>query len=395
MDRKYFAAFFASLFTVVFSAEACTSWILRPEVTESGLMIIQKVLDVPYRKRLDADFRVSPSGWRWLRVGSFGDGASMAMNEKGVAITTNCGDQNGAESHFVEGRHTMSSYGVVWLVKSCATAEEAVEALKNMGRNRNFVYGLKNYGSIVLVADAHRSFLVEMGHGYCEAAEFTNGIHVVSNDWSLPGGETVSVADFPGIRGNRTRKACAVKSLQDKCIDGKYTLRGCFDTSRKIRKSKFGERHVFVPGSRTAKNMSLETTCFEIDPEFPAYLSCAYLSLGPQRHMVYLPVPMALRQLPAKMRDGRWGEMAYTHQEAFGPEHGDLPKMTELEDKFIAEFKAARDQARKLLREGRKDEAVKLLTDCFDRQYAEADKLMTSLYEAAKSKIALTKNAEK
>ena len=66
-----------------------------------------------------------------------------------------------------------------------------------------------------------------------------------------------------------------------------------------------------------------------------------------------------------------------------------------MEDKFVAEFKVARDQARQLLRDGKKDAAVKLLNDCFDRQYAEADKLMTSLYEAAKSKTAQAKNSEK
>ena len=96
---------------------------------------------------------------------------------------------------------------------------------------------------------------------------------------------------------------------------------------------------------------------------------------------------MAVRQLPDKMRDGRWAEMAYSHQEAFGPNHGDQDKITALEDKFLAEFKAVREQARQLLREGKKDDAVKLLNDCFDRQYAEADKLMTALYDAAKEKL--------
>ena len=129
--------------------------------------------------------------------------------------------------------------------------------------------------------------------------------------------------------------------------------------------------------------MSLETTCFELDAEFPAFLSCAYVSLGPQRHTVYLPVPMALRQLPDKMRDGRWAEMAYAHQEAFGPEHADLPKIVELENRFLAEFKATRDRARELLKDGKQDDAVKLLNDCFDRQYAEADKLMTELQAKA------------
>ena len=395
MKLKSFATFFAALFTVAFSAEACTSWVLRPEVTESGRMIIQKVLDVPYRSRLDADIRVSHCGWRWLRVGSFENGASMGMNEKGVAITTNCGDRNGEIPSADRDRLSVSSYGVVWLVKSCATAEEAVAALKHIGRNRFFVYGLKNYGTIALVADAHRAFLVEIGDGYCEVSEIASGIHVVSNNWDLPGGETVSEAALSPTRGNRARKTCAARSLQEMRVDGKYTLRGCFDTSRKIRRPSLAEHHVFVPGNRKATNMSLETTCFEIDPDFPAILSCAYLALGPQRHTVYLPIPMALRQLPDKMRDGRWGEMAYAHQEAFGPEHGDLPKIVELEDKFLAEFKAAREQARQLLEAGKKDEAVKLLNDCFDRQYAEADGLMTALFAAAKSKTAPAKNAEK
>ena len=395
MRAKYFTAIFASLFAGAFSAGACTSWVLRPEVTESGRMIIQKVLDVPYRNRLDADFRVGPNGWRWLRVGSFKNGASMGMNEKGVAITTNCGDRNGEIPSADRDRLSVSSYGVVWLVKSCATAEEAVAALKHIGRNRFFVYGLKNYGTIALVADAHRAFLVEIGDGYCEVSEIASGIHVVSNNWDLPGGETVSEAALSPTRGNRARKTCAARSLQENRVAGKYTLRGCFDTSRKIRKRGFDEHHVFVPGNRKATNMSLETTCFEIDPEFPAVLSCAYLALGPQRHTVYLPVPMALRQLPDKIRDGRWGEMAYAHQEAFGPEHGDLPKIVELEDRFVAEFRAARDRARELLKAGKQDEAVELLNSCFGRQYAEADRLMTALHAAAKSKTAPAKNAKK
>jgi hypothetical protein len=387
MRQEHFTAVFALLFACVFSAEACTSWVIRPEVTESGMMIIQKILDERYRERLDADIRVAPNGWRWLRVGSFGNGASMTMNEKGVAVTTNCGDLNGEVRSFRGPRHAMGSGELQRLVaKNCATAAEGVEMLKNIARNRVFVYSSKNYGTILLVADPRRAFLVEIGDGYAEVCEVTGGMHVVANGWRLPGGETVSLLDFPSVRSQRTREACAVKSLQENRVDDKYTVRGCFDTSRKIRRRQFDERFPFVPGNRKATNMSLETTCFELDPEFPACLSCAYVSLGPQRHTVYLPVPMAVRQLPDKMRDGRWGRMAYDHQEAFGPEHADLPKILELENRLLAEFKAARDQARQLLKDGKREDAVELLNECFDRQYAEADKLMTALQTAATEK---------
>ena len=389
MKSGHFAAIFVFLFSIALSAEACTSWVLRPEVTESGRMVIQKILDERYRNRLDADFRVAPNGWRWLRVGSFKNGASMTMNEKGVALTTNCGDPNGEDRSFRGPRHAMGSGELQRLVaKNCATAAEAAEMLKTVARNKLFVYGVKNYGTILLVADPHRAFLVEIGNGYAEACEVTNGILVVANGWKLPGGETVSLFNLPDGRSQRTREACAVRALQKNRVDGKYTVSGCFDASRGIRGRKFDERHPFVPGNRKATNMSLETTCFELDAEFPAFLSCAYVSLGPQRHTVYLPVPMAVRQLPDKMRDGRWAEMAYAHQEAFGPEHADLPKIVELENRLLAEFKTTRDRARELLKDGKQDDAVKLLNDCFDRQYAEADKLMTELQAKAKAKAA-------
>ena len=386
LNVGFLAAVVSPLFAA-FPAAACTSWVLRPETTASGMMIIQKILDERYSP-LDADIRVAANGWRWIRVGRRGNGISMSMNEKGVALTTNSADFNGEARSFSGPRHAMGSGELQRLVVTrCATAAEGVEALKKVARNRLFVYSSVNFGTILLVADARRAFLVEIGDGYAEACEISCGIHVASNGWRLPGGEVFSLYDLSGVRGNRARDACAVRSLQEKRVNGKYTVRGCFDTSRNIRGRKFAERHPFVPGNPKSKFMSLETTCFEIDPEFPAYLSCAYIALGPQRHTIYLPVPMATRQLPKKMRDQSWGQMAYDHQAAFGPNHGDLPKITELEDKFLAEFDATREQARQLLKTGQKDAAVKLLNDCFNRHFAEADKLMTSLHSSATEKL--------
>ena len=388
---KALAAFLIASTVAATVTEACTSWVIRPEASESGMMIVQKILDERYRNRLDADIRVAPNGRRWIRVGSFKYGASMSMNEKGVVVTSNCGDVTDIKTPFWD-RDPMGNYGLQRVVmKNCSTAAEGVELVKHIMRNRRF-RARPNTGYVLLVADAHRAFLVEIGDGYAEAAEVTGGMHVVVNTWMLPGGEELSVRELPGLRVNRAREACAVRLLQEKRADGKYTLRGCFDTSRAIRGRATNQKNPFVAGKRDPKNMSLETACFEIDPEFTEYLSCTYLSLGPQRHMVYLPVPMAVRQLPDKMRDGRWAEMAYSHQEAFGPEHGDLEKISALENKFIVEFKTVRAEARRLLEAGRKDDAVKLLNDCFDRQYAEADALMTALHKAAKEKLAANGN---
>ena len=384
MKLGFFAT--VALFAFAFPAGACTSWLLGPETTESGMMILHKIVDGQYSPR-DADIRTSPNGWRWLRIGGYHGGHSnMALNEKGVAITTNGGDPN-ILKHPRGGRIALSCGPLEAVVmRNCATAAEGAEMLKNIARSQRFM-DPKDYGFILMVADARQAFVVEICDGYAEVAELHGGIHVVANAWRLPGGEELSSVNLAGVRGNRAREACAAKALRENRVNGKYTVRGCFAASRKIRKGKFDERYPFVPGNDKAKNMSVQATCFEIDPEFPAYLSCAYTSLGPQRHTMYLPIPMAVGQLPDKMRDGRWTKMAYAHQQAFGPEHADLGKISELEDKFLAEFDAVRDQARKMLREGRKDEAVRLLNDCFDRQYAQADELMTSLQAAAAEKL--------
>ena len=94
---------------------------------------------------------------------------------------------------------------------------------------------------------------------------------------------------------------------------------------------------------------------------------------------------MALRQMPKKMRDGSWGQMAYDIRKAFGNDHKYVEEFRRLEDKFLAEFNRTRAEARRLLKAGRKDEAAKLLNDCFERQFAEADKLLTRIHNEAKT----------
>ena len=177
MKFGYLALFSASLFIAPRSAEACTSWVIRPEVSASGMMIIQKVLDERYTPHLDADIRVAPNGWRWIRIGRL-NGPSMAMNEKGVAITANCGERNGDETSR-KGRQTFYSFELLWhVVRNCATAEAGVRELKHIGRNRLFRMPgnqLVKYGTILMVADAKRAFMVEIGDGYCMIKNFETG----------------------------------------------------------------------------------------------------------------------------------------------------------------------------------------------------------------------------
>ena len=119
----------------------------------------------------------------------------------------------------------------------------------------------------------------------------------------------------------------------------------------------------------------------EIDPEFPAYLTTAYAAIGPQQHTVYLPIPMALRKVPEKIRSGKWGDRAFAFREKCGDDHPGVEKLFDFEAKIFPEYDKAREEARKLLREGKTDEAVKLLNECFERQFEAADEFLDKLYE--------------
>ena len=369
----------AALLGAVLSADACTSWAIHRSVSHSGRMIIQKCRD-SYRGRLDADIRIAPNGWRWMRIGSNRHYPNFGMNEKGVAITMNDGDSTDIK-HPGKGRVGMAaSLTIRYVCTNCATAAEGVEFLKKVGRCGWKLGSNASY----FIADPDRAFLVDLAHGYAEVKEITGGIATITNTWHLPGGEEISTKSLGFGRGDRAREANVRAALQQGRIKGKYTLRSCFDMARMYRqKGDVTKLYPFVVG---AKVMALGASCFELDKEFPAYLSYAYIALGPQQDTIFLPVPMSLEQLPEKMRDGSWAQMAYDILDHAGINHPDMAAFAKLEDKFLAEVESVRAKARELLKAGQKDEAAKLLNDCFTRQFAEADELLTRVHAAAMAK---------
>ena len=371
-------------------AAACTSWMIHPSVSQSGMMIVQKVRD-HFHARLDADMRTAPNGWRWMRIGLNEHVPAFSMNEKGVVMTTNDGDKTEVRHpHDGERAGTGAGSMIRQVMTTCSTAAEGAELIKNIGRN-----GLTSGSNgIYFIADPNRAFMINIAYKYAEVKELTGGMIVITNAWHLPGGEEISVKGLAGIRGDRAREANTRASLQQSRQDGKYTIRGCIDTSRKTCGKLFKEKFPFryTPGGKVS---SLSSVCFEIDKEFPACLSCGYTALGPQQHTIFVPIPMALRQMPKKMRDGSWGQMAYDIRKAFGNDHKYVEEFRSLENKFLAEFNATRSKARRLLKNGNKDEAVKLLNDCFERQFAEADKLLTRIHDEAMTMNNRTADAAK
>ncbi len=362
------------------AAHACTSWIVHASASKSGAMLVQKSRD-SYAGKLTAEIHCS-NGVRWMRIGVKSPYPTSAVSEKGIAAVNNDGDDVTLH-HPGKGHQKMDNgFMLRQIVTECNSAYEGAMLLREYGRNSIRC----GRGGTFLVADTKRAFMVDIAPGYAEVKELSGGLIIITNTWHLPGGEEFSLKTTGGILSDRAREANTRAALQKERIDGKYTPRGTVNVSRMVCGTTPATRYPYryTPGKPVS---SLGGSCFELDPEFPAQLTTAYFTMGPQRHTICLPTPMALRNLPEKIRSGKWAADVLAFREKVGNDYPGLAEIQTLEDRIFPEYEQTREAARQLLREGKKDEAVKLLNDCFERQFKAADELMTKLIDQTKESI--------
>ena len=352
------------------SAEACTTWVIHPSATASGRMTVNKSRDL-HPGKVKLSIHRSPRGWRWI---SLADISSYGMNEKGVVVSCNDGDALTVRHPRGE-RHQISSYFLLrQVLEECDNAYDGAVLIRDHGRAmRRPSYW--EHGATLLVADPQRAFIVDVGPGYGEMKEITGGMLVYSNKMHLPGNEFITCSIFGGFVSDRARESNTRAVMNRYRADGKFTLEGIIRTSRAKCGEELKDKHPF-------RGNTQGDTCFEIDPEFPAYLTTAYTAVGPQRHTVFLPIPMALRKLPKPLSDGSWSVRTLEFRKRAGDEHPSLDALYEFEAKTLPEYDKVREQARALLRAGKTDEAVKLLNDCFERQFRAADEFLERLIKA-------------
>ena len=359
-------------------APACTSWMIHPSATASGRMLVQKCRDSRVTP-LDADIRRTRNGIKWMRIGMYANGALFAVNERGLVAFMNDGDPmttkhpNARLPELKDSRMwSACSQQMRQAMADCSTAEEATRMALFYARNDLHV----EHGGTMFIADAKRGFLIDIGPGYAEAKELTGGMIIITNCMHLPGIEPVSTRGVGGLRSDRAREANTRAELQKRRVNGKYTVKGTMETSRLLCQKDVKKKY-------PCRRNSLGGCCFEIDPEFPAELTTAYIALGPQQHTVYLPTPMALDEFPKEIVNGEWADLAYKLREQVGYDHKYIARFDAFEERTLAEYDQVREKARTLLKAGRRDEAVKLLEECYERHYAEGFKLLRDIADEA------------
>ena len=362
-------------------ANACTSWVIHPSLSASSKMIVHKCRDSNY-SLLDAEMYEFPDGRRYMRIGTTKGWNCFSMNNSGVVAILNAADPVAAKNP--DGDRVGYGGGgfLSYTAEKCARADHAPAFIKFCCDN-DIACGPQSF----FIADAKRAFLIDVVPGYCAIKELYGGIAIISNCMHLPGIEKLSLQRWPSLRYDRRREGNVRRELKKGRVNGKYTIADTMRVSR-LKWEKTPEKHL------PFRKDSLGGVTFEIDPEFPGYLSTAYIALGPQQHTVYLPTPMALKQFPEAIRDGSFGEIASALRKAAGDNHAGLEKIVELEKRLFAEYEKTREQARALLRAKRTDAAAKLLNDCYLRQFEAAEKLLTNLRDEAVKNAPATENAK-
>ena len=285
-----------------------------------------------------------------------------ALNKYGVAVLFSAGDPN---SDTEPAQPLAGPQVITVLAASGKTAEQALAEVKNI-----FDAGRISGGQILFIADAKRAFVVECAPRHFAAQELTRAFCVYSNSWKLPGMDEASTA--VSIRAYTVyQKEWAASELLRRALTAHkgITVADSIAVSRfdkndlnadeftKARDPRDGRSKIDIS---VHNDKSAGGFILEVDGEFPEFLSCVYMAQGAPRRAVYLPIPLGAAMIP---------QLAAPATTAFGPR---APRIVDFEANLLKEFETVREDARKLLRTGKRDEAAKLLKKNMLRQAAKA-----------------------
>ena len=354
----------------------CTSWMVLPDASATGAVMLQKNRDYGGQELLALRiFRAMPGRYKIAVMGDlWSSGACAVMNEKGLMIVQN--DGPGWES-----RLSRLGIGCVsmlrLLAEQCADVAEA-EAMFRELHARGIVGG----SSIYLVADPDRGVVIEATGRHLAVAPVDFGFEARANNFLLPGMSGLNQALRPrdDFLNGENRRFTATTFLASRLREkGLLSPRDLMDCSR-LRDPETAKRKL----RQVCMKHTIMSTLFVPDRAYPEMLSTVFIAIGPPRHTVYLPIPMGVTEFPEELADGDMGLLAFAIRDKYGLDHPHLDRFEALENELMAEHFAVCGEARKLLRQHRRGEAAELLTKNFRKQFAKVRDFLHRELETAK-----------
>ena len=330
--------------------QACTSWMVFEDFTKNNTHILHKNRDSDSRK---VSVALSPeaSPRRW--IGQWSAGVTSGINSSGLAGAMNAGEIC-IDPPKVKGKKTTQNILRV-ILESCDSAAQAVEKLREIIAEGNYYHGKS--GSVFLFMDPREGYVCEITAKVCSVQRYDNGYTVRASNWRNHDMNKYIRSDINRYLKASVREYVATAGL-NKMIDehNQITIPDIFELSRQVQ----------VPGKSPLKRAlcgrsTNSTATFEIDKKYPGVLSTAYLTVGPPRHTVYIPIPICINNLPSALKSLKWSAAAFKRSDELNFDAPIPEEWTAFEKKSMAQYAAAKAEARKLLDANKHDEAVKLL----------------------------------
>ena len=363
------------------TARADTDWMILPHASESRRMLLHGLRD--NSKPVSTDVWFDQKGkFPSLRIGSAKSGFVISgTNTCGVAVIASYGDRT-SDRNPPNNKHNYTiSNAVNLILRNCKTADQGVRMLQEASRKK-----LISGSMIFLIVDARRAFAVECSSWHLGSCELTSGFCVYANVWKLPNMTTASLRSPKSRNWMLQREWVVGEMLRRARNSGKtVSVAETFAASRigtaEINAKNFEKaREKGTVNNVPALKTSADGFLFEIDAEFPAVLSCAYVAFGPPRHTAYLPIPIgAADKLPAELTPNPWKAAALARNKSAQPTTPVNPQLIAFENRMRTEFAKKREEARRLLRNRQNAEAKTLLQENLQRQAAELENFLKSL----------------
>jgi hypothetical protein len=363
---------------------ADTEWIVTPIFSGSGRMLLHANRGTATGKVPPVWMSYDPAGkgtYGFLRIGNKGGMCFAGINEKGLAAAYTTGDPTDDPLPPQSNRNWSGHTAVVTSLRSAATADGARSLLHKAFKDK-----LINGTMVVFFADPRKAVIVECSPRHYASWDLKDSYCVYSHMWKLPG------MDDGSVRSTGSAEVCTMREWgvreglrRVRTADGKIPVAGSLAVSRlntadlnteEYQKQRGKSPVQYAPYNQNAQDSYL----FELDAEFPEFLSRVYIAFGPARHTVYLPIALpALKDLPGEILDPDYFQGAMNRHNAAAPEAPVNTAITEFEKKLHGEFEEQIDKARDLVTAGKTAEAEKLINDTAHRQAAETLEFLRGL----------------
>ena len=353
---------------VPLESHGCTSWMVFSDLTKNNTNILHKNRDAA-AKNLAIYLSKPTSPRKWVALSNAEDSVNSGINASGLAGAMNSGELCIDPPN--TNKNGKSTPQIMWeILESCDTAKQAVDKLREILKRGDYNHGKR--GSTFFFCDPNEGYVCEMTAKHCSVQRIDNGYTVRANIWQNPGMYALSRNTIKGHLNSSARAYMALHLLNT-AIDknNKVSVLDAFDASRHCKMPEESSEKRSLCGKTTNSGATLE-----IDRANPDVLSVLYATIGPPRNTIYVPVPVCAEKILPAMGDLKWSNAAWKRFDKLGF-GADVPnEWTKFEADSVKKMDQAKAEARKLLKNGKRADAVKLINSTAEAIWNEAAKML-------------------